>query len=104
MLLGLDFCDVDIIGMVRSLNMCYYIVQAAGRGGRNMGNGLRRSVLFYLLWNRNDIGNNVPGLSTEMRDFCETKNCLKQFLKNYFGSTTPAVSSDPSWCCSNCIV
>ena len=103
MLLGLDFSDVDIIGMVRPFNMLHYVVQAAGRGGRNMGNGNRRRVLFYLLWNKNDIGNNVPGLSTEMRDFCETKNCLKVFLKNYFGSSN-SVSSDPSWCCSNCIV
>ena len=102
MLLGLDFSDVDIIGMVRPFNMLHYVVQAAGRGGRNMGNGQRRSVLFYLLWNRNDIGNNVPGLSTEMKDFCETQSCLKLFLRNYFGSTSP-VSSASSWCCSNCI-
>ena len=53
MLLGLDFSDVDIIGMVRPFNMLHYVVQAAGRGGRNMGNGNRRRVLFYFLWNRN---------------------------------------------------
>ena len=68
-----------------------------------MGNGQRKRVLFYLLFNRNDIGNNVPGLSSEVREFCETKKCLKLFLKNYFGETF-SQPSDPSWCCSNCIV
>ena len=103
MLLGLDFTNIDIVGMVRPLNMCHYIVQAAGRGGRNLGNGMRKRVLFYLLFNRNDIGNNIPGLSSEVREFCETKLCLKLFLKSYFGEASP-MSSDPSWCCSNCIV
>ena len=103
MLLGLDFSDVDIVGMVRPFNMLHYVVQAAGRGGRNMGNGQRRRVLFYLLWNRNDIGNNVPGLSKEMRDFCESEQCLKLVLKSYFGSSEEVIT-DPSWCCSNCIV
>ena len=78
-------------------------MQAAGRGGRNMGNGQRKRVLFYLLFNRNDIGNNVPGLSTEVREFCETKGCLKLYLQKYFGVTSPK-SSDPSWCCSNCMM
>ena len=103
MLLGLDFSDVDIVGMVRPLNMLHYVVQAAGRGGRNMGTGKRRKVLFYLLWNRNDISPNVPGLSTEMKEFCETQDCLKKFLKSYFGVINPD-SSDQAWCCSNCIM
>ena len=81
----------------------FSLVQAAGRGGRNMGNGQRKRVLFYLLFNRNDIGNNVPGLSTEVREFCETKVCLKLYLQKYFGVTSPKFS-DPSWCCSNCMM
>ena len=60
MLLGLDFSDIDVVGMVRPLNMCQYVVQAAGRGGRNMGNGQRKKVLFYLPCN-SDISTNVPG-------------------------------------------
>ena len=103
MLLGLDFADVDVVGMVRPLNHCHYVVQAAGRGGRNMGNGMRKQVLFYLLYNRNDIGANVPGLSDKMREFCVTKKCLKIFLKEYFGFTS-GTSSSADWCCSNCKV
>ena len=53
---------IDVVGI-----MCHYVVQAAGRGGRNMGNGQRKKVLFYLLYNKSDISANVPGLSDEMR-------------------------------------
>ena len=101
MLLGLDFKDIDIIGMIRPLNHCHYVVQAAGRGGRNMGNGLRRKVVFFLLYNRSDISTNVPGLSADMREFCETKTCLKRFLREYFGFGSSS-SCLASWCCSNC--
>jgi len=102
MLLGLDLNNIDIVIMVRPMNMLHYVVQAAGRGGRNMGNGLRRRVLFYLLWNKNDIGSNVPGMSTDMKEFCETQECLKKVLKIYFGFMN-SDSLDPGWCCSNCI-
>ena len=101
MLLGLDFPDVDIVGMVRPLNHCHYVLQAAGRGGRNMGNGMRKKVLFYLLFNRNDIGGNVPGLSDDMKEFCVTKKCLKIFLREYFGFAD-GMPSSADWCCSNC--
>ena len=101
MLLGLDFSDIDVVGMVRPLNMCHYVVQAAGRGGRNMGNGQRKKVLFYLLYNKSDISANVPGLSDEMREFCLTKKCLKIFLKEYFGFSTQELTSASDWCCSN---
>ena len=103
MMLGLDLNDIDIVGMVRPMNMLHYIIQAAGRGGRNMGNGMRKRVLFYLLWNKNDIGTNIHGLSIEMKEFCETKGCLKKYLKCHFGVINPC-SSDPEWCCSNCIM
>ena len=103
MLLGLDLSNIDIIGIVRPLNMLHYLIQAAGRGGRNTGTGQRRRVVCYLLWNKSDIGSNVPGISDEVREFCETKSCLKEYLMNYFDSNnTVASSADPDWCCSNC--
>ena len=62
--------------MIRPLNQCHYVVQAAGGGGRNMGNGMRRQVLFYLLCN---IATNVPGLSEDMREFCDIQQrCGKE--------------------------
>ena len=105
MLLGLDFDDVDIVVMVRPFNFCHYLVQAAGRGGRKMLGGMRKKVLFYLLFNSSDVSNNVPGLSTAVREFCLTDSCLKEFLSTYFGFTSAASAAPAAsgWCCSNCI-
>ena len=102
MLLGLDLSDISIVGMVRPFNMCHDILQAAGRGGRNLGNGFRKRVLFYCLYNNSDIASNVPGMSKEVKEFCETESCLKVFLKNYFDHSV-SVSGHPGWCCSNCM-
>ena len=48
-LLGLDFCYANIVGMVRPFNALHYVGHAAGRGGRSMGKGL--------LWKRSDVEN-----------------------------------------------
>ena len=102
MLLGLDLSDIDVVGMIRPFNMCHDLVQAAGRGGRKLGNGQRRRVVFYLLFNRSDISDNVPGLSKAVKEFCETDDCLKMYLKRFFGHSNIS-DTDSSWCCSNCI-
>ena len=102
MLLGLDFTDIDIIIMVRPFNFCHYLIQAAGRGGRKMDNGMRKKVLFYLLYNNSDLSRNVPGLSQDMREFCRTDSCLKDFLNKVFGFSAKSNSSN-DWCCSNCL-
>ena len=81
--------------------MLHSIIQAAGRGGRNLGTEWRENVLFYLLYNNSDISENVPGMSQAMRDFCLTSKCLKIFLMEYFGSSIHT-QSNPGWCCSNC--
>ena len=101
MLLGLDLDDIDIVGMIRPFNHCHDIIQAAGRGGRKLGDlGKRRKVVFYMIFNNSDIISNVPGLSTGVRDFCKTEGCLKLYLKNVFGFTDSATQG--GWCCSNC--
>ena len=102
MLLGLDLDDIDIVGMIRPFNHCHDIIQAAGRGGRKLGDlGKRRKVVFYMIFNNSDISSNVPGLSTDVRDFCKTEGCLKLYLKNVFGFTDSA-ETEGGWCCSNC--
>ena len=102
MLLGLDFHDIDVIIMVRPFNFCHYLVQAAGRGGRKMENGLRKRVLFYLLFNNSDISKNTPGLSQGVREFCLTDSCLKDYLRKLFGFDAKTTSK-MEWCCSNCL-
>lgn len=56
--------------------------KGAGRGGRKTISGKRNRVLVYILYNLSDIAENVPGMSSEVREFCTTCKCLKGSLKN----------------------
>ena len=54
----------------------------AGRGGRKTLSGKRGRVIVYILYNASDIAGNVPGLSSDVREFCKTENCLKESPQN----------------------
>ena len=98
MLMGIDLADIQIIGMVRPFGTIHSIVQACGRGGRNTGDDLRQKVVFYLVYNRSDIGENT-NVTPSVRDFCLTENCLKKTMMDFFGTSG---SWGDLWCCSNC--
>ena len=53
----------------------------AGRGGRKTMSGKRNRVLVYILFNSSDIAANVPGMTSEVREFCTTCECLKESLQ-----------------------
>ena len=76
----------------------------AGRGGRKLSSGNRNRVIVYILYNSSDIANNIPGLSLEMKEFCTTGDCLKNFMRRYFDGVDEAdQDTNPrEWCCSNC--
>ena len=55
----------------------------AGRGGRKTMSGKRNRVLVYILYNPSDIAENVPGMTSEVREFCTTTcKCLKGSVQN----------------------
>ena len=58
----------------------------------------RKRVVFYLLFNKSDIAENVD-ISPAVRNFCLTETCLKKTMMEYFGAEG---SSGDEWCCSNC--
>ena len=98
MLMGIDVKDIHIIGMVRPFSTIHSIVQACGRGGRLIGDQRRQKVVFFLLFNRSDIAENVD-ITPDVRNLCLTKQCLKRTMMNYFGADG---STGGKWCCSNC--
>ena len=98
MLMGIDLSNIQIVGMVRPFENLHSLVQACGRGGRRTGAKGRQKVVFFLLYNKSDIAENTD-TSKEVREFCLTKDCLKKFLMNYFGSSGKIGGE---WCCSNC--
>lgn len=98
MLMGIDLTDIQVIGMVRPFGTIHSIVQACGRGGRNMGENKRQKVTFFLLFNRSDIAENVD-VSPSVRHLCLTDSCLKKTMMDFFGTEG---SFGDDWCCSNC--
>ena len=98
MIMGLNLPNIYLVFMVRPFSMLHSLVQACGRGGRKTLTNERRKVVFFLLYNNNDVAENID-VSAAVREFCNTQMCLKKFLRKYFGV---AGFSDVEWCCSLC--
>ena len=50
-----------------------------------------------VLYNEEDLKENSPGMTDEMRALLRSSSCLKQKLAEYFGYVSPHASD---WCCS----
>ena len=100
MLMGVNLSNIQVVVFVRPLNMLHYVVQGGGRGGRKEISGKRSKVVVYILYNPADMAGNVPGLSADVREFCSTGDCLKNFLRKYFDNEDKVLKSD--WCCNIC--
>ena len=79
--LPLMFHTVLYHGENKLRNIMMFFLEA-GRGGRKTLSGKRNRVIVYILYNASDIAGNVPGLSAEVREFCTTKDCLKENFQN----------------------
>ena len=56
------------------------------------------ATLFY---NASDIGQNVSAMDEEMRNYCHSQNCLRQFIADYFMYELD-FSQSKHMCCSIC--
>ena len=101
LLMGVDIPRVDIVILCRPMASLHSLIQAAGRGGRKMIDGQRRLVVCYQLWNQEDIVIGRLGMEEETKTFCETFDCLGQYLSNYF-CVEHLSSTINNWCCGNC--
>jgi len=70
-------------------------VQEIGRAGRD---GL--SAQSQVLFNASDIST-ATGITKEMKEYCETTDCRRRFLANYFAYNFETLSPLHS-CCDNC--
>ena len=105
MLLGLNIPNLSICIFVKPMNMLHSLLQGAGRTGRPLPGipAARPRSLVYLLANGGDVGAQVKGMSSEVRDFVGYKNgCLKVFMGKIFMSGFDQAPRDPDWCCSFC--
>ena len=100
--MGVDIPHVDEVIFVQPPNTLSALVQGSGRAGRtSFGETFNsRKSATILLYNKEDLKSTVPGLTDEVREFCESTSCLKEILSNHFGYEKSQSQND--WCCSNC--
>ena len=101
LIMGVDFARIDIVLICRPMPCLHSLVQAAGRGGRKLEDGNRRKVVVYQLFNQQDLVIGRKGLEKEVKEFCETFQCLRNYIEMYFTGKTSDIRI-PTWCCGNC--
>ena len=100
MLMGIDLHEIDVVIFLTSFNQLSTLIQGAGRGGRRLGNGKRRRVQVYQLYNMQDF--NDKRMSIKMKELCLSTDCSRRLLKDYFvGENQDANVSDGN-CCHSC--
>lgn len=81
----------------------FYLPQAMGRAGRMTSTGQRAFSLLYLLFNAQDLGANVVGLSKCVAELCRGEGCKKQLLRSSFeGAYAAELVPGAANCCSAC--
>ena len=103
MLLGIDLPDIDIVIFIRPYNQLAALVQGGGRGGRKIGNGKRRRVQVYQLFNNQDFASQNKLMSSDMKRICLSNECTRKLLKEYFiGDSSEDIQVSSELCCHNC--
>ena len=78
-------------------------MQAIGRAGRLTSTGQRAFSLLYLLYNAQDLGANVTGLSRGIDELCRGKGCKKLLLRSSFeGKYAAELVPGAANCCCGC--
>ena len=97
--LGMGFDSPSITRVIHGKpprNMPDFI-QQVGRAGR-AGQACESIVYF----NNNDLGQNVTGMTNDMREYCKTEKCLRASILETFGFTQPLETVPGCHCCINC--
>jgi hypothetical protein len=84
------------ICVFRPPNTIPCLVQGIGRVGRSSPFGSRLAGAV-VLFNDEDLKENTPGMTNEMRSLLRSSGCLKDHLAGYFGYN---YNHDSYWCCS----
>ena len=82
-------------------NVYIYFLAYLQEIGRAGGDGNPSSAILY--YNASDIAENRANVKPEVREFCITETCRRQFLCCHFGYEKPLASySEIHQCCDNC--
>lgn len=96
--LGVNLPRVDRVIMVSPYGRPHELLQCVGRTGRPDGEGVVRKSICYIMFNNHDMASKI--ISTEVKDFLKSDQCLKKSLAAIFGFDWQG--GDASWCCNVC--
>ena len=105
LLMGINIPKLDICIFVKPLNMLHSIIQGAGRTGRPLHKapGIRTRALVYILANGGDVGDQVNGMSVEVKDLViNNSGCVAAQIGRHFLGSFSQLSRKVGWCCSSC--
>ena len=97
LLMGVNLPFFDVMIMLGPYSHLNDLQQAWGRVGRRFEGKKRRQSLAYICHNNMTLSRIA---TQDVKDFCVTNMCLKQFVNESFGNTT--IQSVKDRCCSNC--
>ena len=100
MLMGIDLHEIDVVIFLRPFNQLSALIQGAGRGGRRLGNGKRRRVQVYQLYNMQDF--NDKRMSVKMKELCLSTDCSRRLLMDYFVGEKQDANVSDGHCCHSC--
>ena len=88
-------CIVNVIHTVPPRNISQYL-QEIGRAGR-----LNQCSYATLYWSPNDIKSNLPGIKSDIQNYCKSTTCLWQNILNNFGFKKGKCETNYD-CCTIC--
>ena len=97
LLMGVNLPFYDVMIMLGPYSHLNDLQQAWGRVGRRIEGKKRRQSLAYICYNNITLSRIA---TQDVKDFCDTNMCLKQFVNEAFGNTI--IPSGKDRCCSNC--
>ncbi|XP_070551713.1 ATP-dependent DNA helicase Q1-like [Ptychodera flava] len=77
--MGTDAPDIQNIIHIGVPTTLETYIQEIGRAGRN---GQQAAATLY--FNQSDVAVNVPGMTSEMRQFCQLQTCRREFICSHF--------------------
>ena len=95
--MGVDIQNIDLAIFLMPPNTISCLIQGIGRIGRSYPFGSRLAGVT-VLYNDEDLKDNMPGMTDDVRSLLRSSSCLKSQLATAFGYE---YSHRSSWCCSN---
>ena len=101
---GIDYPGIEIVVSLEPQTEMDDLVQIFGRSGRMTPDGVQTKCVCYPVYNNSDISENMPGMTDDVRNYCENITiCRKHVLEQHYGCVGSVSEKITGWCCDVCM-